>query len=129
MIKRIRIPPVNVSLAGADRKLVLAQLTQDERAAVLLKAAQDRSGATFNRLTAGLSDANRSALLLGPAFVNADTSDMDYFLESLAVTVTDENIRQVVDLFKAWYALVASDEYHEPRKPEFMREVWQMPSL
>ena len=129
MTQRIRIAPVSVSLEGADRALVLAQLTQKQRAAVLLKAAQDRSGATFKQLTAGLSDENLSALLLGPAFVNADTSDMDYFLESLGINVTDDNIRQVVDLFKAWYKIVASDEYHEPRKLESMREVWQMPSL
>jgi len=129
MTNRIRIAPINVSLSGADRALVLAQLTQAQRAAVLLRAAQDRSGATFKQLTAGLSDANREALVVGPMFVGGDTSDMDYFLESLGINVTDDNIRQVVDLFKAWYKIVASDEYHEPRKPEFMREVWQMPSL
>jgi len=129
MTNRIRIPPVSVSLEGADRALVLAQLTQKQRAAVLLKAAQDRSGQTFNRLTAGLSDANREALVVGPMFVGGDTFDMDVFVESLGIQVTDDNIVPVVDLFKAWYKIVAPDEYHEPRRMESMREVWQMPSL
>ena len=129
MTKRIRIPPVSVSLEGADRELVLAQLTQAERAAVLLKAAQDRSGQTFKSLTASLSDANKSALVFGPAFVGGDTFDMDKFVESIGINITDDNIRQVVKLFMAWYALVAPDEYHEPRVLDCMSEVWQMPSL
>ncbi len=129
MPKRIRIAPIIISLEGEDRALVLAQLTQCERAAILLRAAQDRSGQTFNRLTARMSVIDKSTLSAGPAFVGADSSDMEAFVCDLNIEITDANLRDVVALFKAWYALVAPNKYHEPRKFDSMRETWQMPSF
>lgn len=124
-----RPTPLQLLLTGPDLDLVRSNLTPNERRKVLIHAAEKNSGALYDRLTAGLSEMNQSALAIGPGFVGGDTSDMMAFVCDLNVTVTDANIRQVAALFNAWYALVAPDEYHPPTKPESLKEIWELPRL
>lgn len=98
-------------------------LTPTERAAAMVAEAERRDGTLYRRLVADLSDRTEQALLIAPAFIGGDTSDWDVFLtEVWQRPVTEENHREVAQLFRQWYALVAPDEYHDPRPLRSMFE-------
>lgn len=70
---------------------------------------------TYDELTIGLSKKNSEALMVAPMFIGGDSTDIITFVEDVyQKPVTDANYRQVAQEFKAWYATVAPDEYHEP---------------
>jgi hypothetical protein len=70
---------------------------------------------TYDELTTGLSKKNSDALMIAPMFIGGDSTDIIAFIEDVyQKQVTDANYRQVAQEFKAWYAINAPDEYHEP---------------
>ena len=110
-------------LTPAEHAYVTATLDTEQRRAVLLAAADRQSGKQWNELTAALSEREDSALSTWPAFVGGDSVDMECFiLDVWRRPVTPENLRQTVEAFNAWYKIVAPNEYHDPERPEFMRD-------
>jgi len=112
-------------LSAAEYEYVMDTLTPDKRRTVLLAAADRESGKRWQELTAALSEKEDSALSTWPVFVGGDSVDMDRFiLDVWERPVTPANLRQTVEAFNAWYKIVAPDEYHEPERPQFMRD-WE----
>jgi hypothetical protein len=112
-------------LSAAEYDYVMAALTPTQRARALLAAADRASGKRWRELTAALSEQEDSALANWPVFVGGDSVDMERFIMDVwERPVTPENLRQTVEAFNSWYKIVCPDEYHEPERPEFMRD-WQ----
>jgi len=117
--------PLRSGLSADEHAYVTATLTTEQRRHVLLAAADRASGKRWRELTAALSEQEDSALANWPVFVGGDSVDMDCFiLDVWRRPVTSDNLRQTVEAFNAWYKIVAPDEYHEPERPQFMRD-WQ----
>jgi len=114
---------IRSALSDAEWAYVNATLTAAQRRLALLDWADRLSGKRWRQLTAGLSENNASALNMWPMFVGGDTSDMDTFITDVwGRPVTNDNLRDVFVAFNEWYATIAPNEYHEPKRPEIMQD-------
>lgn len=110
-------------LSVDEHAYITATLSTEQRRRVLLDAADRLSGKRWQELTAALSEDEDSALSTWPVFVGGDSVDMDVFITDVwQRPVTPDNLRATVEAFNAWYKIVAPDEYHEPERPEFIRD-------
>lgn len=76
---------------------------------------------SYDELTATMSERNRVAFTLAPGYIGGDSTDIEAFVEEVyQKPVTDENMREVAQLFRRWYKEQAPDEYHDPPS-EFAR--------
>lgn len=116
---------IRVFLTNEERQYINEYVPTEARSRVLLAEADRASGKMYQELTKDLPEDLAQALTLGTMFVGADSSDMDTFVcDALKAPVTEENFGQVVELFQAWYRLVAPHEYHEPKKPSMLGHGW-----
>lgn len=114
---------IRAGLSDDEHAYVTDALTTEQRRAALLAAADRESGKRWRELTAALSEKEDSALSTWPVFVGGDSVDMDCFIVDVwRRPVTPDTLRATVEAFNAWYKIVAPDEYHEPERPEFMRD-------
>lgn len=70
---------------------------------------------TYDELTADLPEDIAQAFILCPMYINADSLDMETFIETVYQRpVTVANYKSVAQLFRSWYKQTYPDEYQDP---------------
>ncbi len=118
--------PKMMKLPMSDEQLqyVLDNVEPADRVKALVDAADIASGKRYQDLTASLSPKNEQAITFAPMFIGGDSMDIDCFITDVwNRPVTDDNYKAVMQLFRAWYKLIAPDEYHDPMPTLTLQEM------
>ncbi len=71
--------------------------------------------ASYEGLTVGVDGANWQAFMLAPGKYGADTDDLISFIENIyCLSVTNENHKQVAQMFRLWFAYKHPEKYTNP---------------